>query len=129
MRIAIADWQDRISPVFDVSSELILIDIEQGREVGRTSVTLRGNDPFARAHEVADLGVQVLICGAISGPLETALLGGGIRVYGFVCGTLDEVLNAFMRGGIMRGRCRMPGCGGGPRRYRMRVGKGNRGRS
>jgi len=88
MRIAIAHWQDRISPVFDVSDRLLLIDIEDGRELNREDHVLNCRGPFERAREVYRLGVQVLLCGAVSRPLETALISSGVRVIGFICGRL-----------------------------------------
>ncbi len=120
MRIALAHWQGRISPVFDVSDELFLIDTEQAQETRRVSVSLRPGDPFARAAEVAGLGAEVLLCGAISRVQEMALCCVGVRVYGFVCGALDEVLTAFLQGGLTQGRCRMPGCHPSRTRRRMR---------
>ncbi|HSO62114.1 MAG TPA: hypothetical protein VLR50_13870, partial [Desulfobacterales bacterium] len=74
MKIAIAHWQNRISPVFDVADRLILIDVEDGREVHRESLHLVGRDPFGRARELSDLGVDVLLCGAVSRGLEKALV-------------------------------------------------------
>ena len=124
-----AHWQGRISPVFDVSDELLLIDIEQGREVKRAAVTLRRGDPFAKAAEVAGFGAEVLLCGAISRVQEMALQSAGVSVHGFVCGALDEVLTAFLQGGLTQGRCRMPGCHANRTRHRMRAGKGNQNRS
>lgn len=115
-----AHWQGRISPVFDVSDELFLIDIEQAQEAKRVSVSLRRGDPFARAAEVAGFGAEVLLCGAISRAQEMALQSAGVRVYGFVCGVLDEVLTSFLQGGLTQGRCQMPGCHTNRTRHRMR---------
>lgn len=115
-----AHWQGRISPVFDVSDKLFLIDIEQAQEAKRVAVRLRRGDPFARAAELAGLGAEVLLCGAISRAQEMALQSAGVRVYGFVCGVLDEVLTSFLQGGLTQGRCRMPGCHTNRTRHRMR---------
>ena len=111
MRIAIAHWQDRISPVFDVSDRLLLIDIEDGRELEREDTTLNCLGPFERAREVYQLGVQVLLCGAVSRPLETALISTGVRVIGFICGDLEHVLNAYINGRLADKCFQMPGYG------------------
>ena len=95
MRIAIAHWQDRISPVFDVSDRLLLIDIEDGRELKREDNVLNCLGPFERARDVHRLGVQVLLCGAVSRPLETALISTGVRVLGVICGEWEDVLSAY----------------------------------
>jgi len=111
MRIAIAHWQDRISPVFDVSDRLLLIDIEDGRELKREDNLLNCSGPFERAREVYRLGVQVLLCGAVSRPLETALISSGVRVIGFICGGLEDVLNAYIKGRLADKCFHMPGYG------------------
>ena len=38
MRLAIPTWNDRVSPVFDTASRLVLVDVEQGAEQGRRIV-------------------------------------------------------------------------------------------
>jgi predicted Fe-Mo cluster-binding NifX family protein len=110
MKIAIAQWRDRISPVFDVSDRLVLIDIENGIERHREDIVLTCRGPFERTGEVLRLGVQVLICGAVSRPLETALISAGVRVIGFICGGLEDVIGAYLKGTLSNKRFQMPGC-------------------
>ena len=122
MRIAIAHWQGRISPVFDAAGNLMLVDVEDGREVQREERKLEGPHPLARAAEVAAMGVDILICGAISAPVEARLASSGVRVAGFICGAVQQVLEAFLRGGLANREFAMPGCHG--RRYGGGRGKG-----
>jgi len=109
MKIAIPHWQGRVSPVFDVSDGLLLIDVKDGGEVRREGMVLVHSDPFARAKEVADLGTKALLCGAVSHVLERALVGAGVEVFGFICGDLEAVLEAFLRGQLDDDRFLMPG--------------------
>jgi predicted Fe-Mo cluster-binding NifX family protein len=106
MKVAMAFWQDRISPVFDVADHLLLLDVEGRREIGRKSLHLAGRNPFERVKELSDLGVNVLLCGAISLTLEKALIGAGIRVVGFIGGELENVIQAFLDGNLGDGRIR-----------------------
>jgi predicted Fe-Mo cluster-binding NifX family protein len=110
MKIAISHWHGRIAPVFDVADNLLLIDIEEGRRRGRENVSLSPyRDSFGRARDVSALGVHVLLCGAVSHTLETALIGSGIQVYGFLCGNMDDVLDAFLQNRLSDERFFMPG--------------------
>ncbi len=109
MKVAMAYWQDRISPVFDVADHLLLLDVEGRREVDRKSLHLAGRSPFERVKELSDLGVNVLLCGAISLTLEKALIGAGIRVIGFLGGELENVIQAFLDGTLGDGRVRNAG--------------------
>jgi hypothetical protein len=37
MRLGIPLWRDEVSPVFDVAAKLLVIDVEDAREVARVS--------------------------------------------------------------------------------------------
>lgn len=109
MRIALPHWQGRISPVFDVADDLLLVDIEHLTELHRESRNLINQDPLRRAKEVVNLGTDILICGAISQVLEIALTGAGVKVFGFVCGDIEEIMRAFNAGDLLNPRFMMPG--------------------
>jgi predicted Fe-Mo cluster-binding NifX family protein len=117
MRIAIPQWQGRVSPVFDVATNLLLIEVADAGEVGRREEALTATDPNRRAQQVAQLAPQVLICGAISWPLELALRSLGVQVISQICGQVDEVVRCFLLGELANGAFRMPGCCG-RRRFR-----------
>jgi predicted Fe-Mo cluster-binding NifX family protein len=110
MKIAVSHWHGRIAPVFDVAENLLLIDIEGGHKLRQENVSLSGNrDSFGRAHDVSGLGVNVLLCGAVSHTLETALIGSGVQVFGFLCGDLEDVTEAFLVNGLTDECYFMPG--------------------
>jgi predicted Fe-Mo cluster-binding NifX family protein len=96
--------------VFDVSNKLLLVEIEKGKVVSRTDNLITCHGPLKRAIEVRHLGAQVLLCGAISRPMETALNTEGVQVNSFICGDLEDVLNAFISGHITDKCYQMPGC-------------------
>jgi len=106
MKVAMAHWQDRISPVFDVADHLLLLEVEGRRESGRKSLRLAGLNPFERVKTLSELGVDVLLCGAISLALEKAIIGAGIRVVGFLGGELENVIQAFLDGNLDDARIR-----------------------
>lgn len=116
MRVAVASHQGRVSPVFDVTGRICLVEFDGGREVGRMTFSLTCESLSGRAIEVANTGAECLICGAISRVLERDLAARGIKVYGFVCGDLEDVLEAFRTQTLHTRQYRMPGCGRGRRR-------------
>ena len=118
MRIAVATWEGRISPVFDTARHILCFDVEDG--VGRPAGEAKelSNEPQAKLQKLQELGVTVLICGAISRPIATMLSSMGIRLVPFLAGEVDEIVNAFAVGRL-EGVCfHMPGCCGRPRRHR-----------
>lgn len=122
VRLVIPEHQGRISPVFDAAGSVWLIDLENGRELRRESRSLSRNDSPARAREFLSLEPDILICGAISAPLETLLILSGVQVVGFVCGPVDEIVAAVLNGDIAKPEFSMPGC----RSQRQRLGQTGR---
>ncbi len=120
MRIGIAVWRGRISPVFDVAGNLLLVDAQEGREACREEVAVEASGLVARAKRVAELSTNVLICGAISWPLEAMLVSAGVRVIPQTCGPVEDVLRAFLSGQLTEQAFLMPGCCGRRHRFRGR---------
>ena len=118
MKVAIPHWQGRVSPVFDAATRLLVIEMADGHECDRVEVPLAGSDPAQRAKELARSEAGVLICGAISWPLEMAISSEGIEVIAQVCGQIEEVLSAFLEGRLADPAFLMPGCCGQRRRFR-----------
>ena len=129
MRIACPVWMDRVSPVFDDALALVLIDMEGGSEVSRRTVVLEDPVPVRRALKLTDLGVDVLICGAISRSLERMVAARGVKIIQRICGSADEVIGAFLQGDEIENRYSMPGAcrrDGGQRRRRRQMKSINR---
>jgi predicted Fe-Mo cluster-binding NifX family protein len=101
---------ERVSPVFDVAKQLLLVDIEKSAEIARLEKNIDEIDLLNRASHVADLGASLLICGAISRPLKLLLEAKGVDVIGQVCGSIEEILQAFLRGSLEDESFLMPGC-------------------
>lgn len=118
--MAVPTWSNRVSPVFDVAKRLVVVDMEGGREVGREDTAIEEAEPGLRVRRVAGLGVDVLICGAISTALEAMLISAGVQVILHVCGPVEEVLQAFVSGRLTDQAFLMPGCCGRRRRVRHR---------
>jgi len=123
MRVAFAAWNNRIAPLFDVTRRLHVVDTE-GRQVVRESeATLEDAAPAVRAARLAALGIDALVCGAISRPQEALIQAYGLTVVPFVTGDLREVVDAWRAGRLGSETFSMPGCRGG-RGRRLRGGRG-----
>jgi len=127
MRVAIPTWSGTISPVFDVARRLLLVDIEGGKELRRREEPVDETDIASRAMHVARLGVDLLICGAISRPLEMILISEGAQVIPHTCGSVEDVLRAYVSGTFTEQAFLMPGCCGRRRRTWARGRRGRRG--
>jgi predicted Fe-Mo cluster-binding NifX family protein len=120
LRAAFAVWNERITPVFDVARQIRLTDVESGRVVRENTVYHRGEGTLTeKAIWLAEQGVDVLVCGAISRPLQYMVAGYGIRVIPFVAGDLQEITQAWLAGTLESGLFAMPGCCRRRRRHRF----------
>jgi len=122
MRIAIPVCRGRVSPVFDVASQLLLVDLVEGQLGNPSQVAFPEMSPLERVERLRQLGVNTLLCGGISQPLEEMLVEEGIRVFARLCGDVEDILAAYVTGQLGQPYFAMPGCRGrhGPGCHRRR---------
>lgn len=111
MKVALTVWEKRISPLFDCASMLLVVKIVDCTESDRYFVPFHYESPFSRAANLSDLGIKVLICGAVSNLFANTIESYGIRIIPFVAGPVDEVIDAYLTNGLSDSKFRMPGCG------------------
>jgi len=117
VKMAIPAWNDCVSNVFDFAHRLLVVDIENDRETNRLEIPLDNFSLPKRAGKLHSLGVDVLVCGAISQVLSNMVTAYGIQVFPYVTGRVDDVLQAYFAGQLIHPRFTMPG-------GRPRVGRG-----
>lgn len=144
MRTAFSCWDNRIAPVFDTARSIHVVDSESGRIAGETRETLPESLSVQKALRLAELGIDCLVCGAISRSQYALISAYGIRVVPFVAGDLNDIIHAWITGSLDLEVFAMPGCCGRKRGWfedaikddyrrgdsmnRGRPGKGVRGR-
>ena len=109
MRIAVSIWEDKVSPVLDTASKLLIIESEMKKEVSRFEARLFAQDISRRCYFVRSLNIDVLICGAASRQLSGRLISSGIEVISGISGSVEEVLKAYLQGTLLHSRFIMPG--------------------
>ena len=116
MKVAIPIWEDRVSSALDFSQRLIVVELNETGEVSRSQITLSDPSPFVRLARLRELGVNVLICGAVSQPLASVSAAQGIQLLPYVTGGVDDVLRAYQDGRLNLPQFRLPGWWPGARR-------------
>lgn len=113
MKTAVPVHANRISPLFDTSTTLLEVMIQDGEEKGRRLLDITGQPAVARPKYLHTTGINVLICGAISSSLHMQIEFMDIEVIPCVAGEADEVIEAYIEGRLLKDeRFMMPGCGG-----------------
>jgi predicted Fe-Mo cluster-binding NifX family protein len=125
MRLAVPVWQGRVSPVLDVARRLLVVDVVGGSEVSRAWEELGPGLLPDRIRRLVGLGIDAIVCGAVSRQMMGTLVGLGITVFPGMRGEVEEVLRSVVRGGTPDARFFLPGYE--VRRMRRRW-RGRRGR-
>ena len=112
MTVAIPIWQERVSPVLDAATRLLVVTRRRGAEAQRREVILGPLDSEALARGMAELQVNIVLCAALSEDLHRALCRHGVQVRSHLCGEVEAVLRAFCCRRLAREEFRMPGCWG-----------------
>ena len=110
MKVALTVWENRISPLFDCARMLFIVDITKNTANSRHFEPFPYKSPFSRATKLTDIGVEVLICGAVSNLFADIIESHGIKIIPFVTGPVDEVLDAYLTNRLNDPKFRMPGC-------------------
>jgi predicted Fe-Mo cluster-binding NifX family protein len=113
MKVAVTVWENRISPVFDASRRLLIVEIDNDRVTDRSYLFFDPGRPSNLAKTLAMLDVPVLICGAVSQAPAASISAGGIRLIPFIAGEVDRVLEVYAKGSPLAPTFAMPGCHGG----------------
>ncbi len=110
MKVALPVWNSRISPLFDTARNLLVAEVEEGDVLSRAEVRFEEYYPPRRVNKLVKLGVNTLICGAISRQFAAMLIGSGITIVPWMSGLVEDVLQAYLEGRLSDHRFLMPGC-------------------
>ena len=141
MKIGIPVWGDKISPVLDTASRLLVVETDGDRESSRFEAYLDDPGLLSRCFRIQGLGVDLLICGALSRPFLRRLTATGIHIIPGISGHPEDVLKAYFQGDLSDSRFLMPGFARNisgfhgnkagfkePKRKPMKARRGHRGR-
>jgi predicted Fe-Mo cluster-binding NifX family protein len=103
MKIAIPILGRRVSPRFDFSPEVWIIDVERGEVVGEEKLPMAHLNLTQRLEQIASNGVDQVICGGIDGFCQNQLESGGIDIVQDVMGDAEIVFDRFMKGRLQPG--------------------------
>ena len=109
MRVAIPTWENRVSPVLDTASRLLIIEVKNQKEIERFETILDVQDLYGRCVRILNLGLDILICGAISRSYFRRLTATGLHIISGISGHPEDVLEAYLQGTLSHSRFSMPG--------------------
>ena len=105
MKIAIPIFENRVSPRFDFSPELWIIEVESGEVVSQEKFPTANLNLPKRLEQITSNRIDKVICGGIDGLSRNQLGSRGIDVVQDVIGDAEVVFDFFMKGRLRPGFC------------------------
>jgi predicted Fe-Mo cluster-binding NifX family protein len=124
LKVALPYWQDRISPVLDTADNFIIADIRSDNRIESERINLAGKSYSERVQFLKNQGVTLLLCGAVSEYCQEVFISKGIEVIPWLRGSVDCIMEGFLKSNLNEPTFNMPGYRGC--RRRRRGGKGRR---
>ncbi|MBW1803407.1 MAG: hypothetical protein JRJ85_22085 [Deltaproteobacteria bacterium] len=97
MKIAIPLFKERVAPFFGASSQILLVDIQDGIVRQEYKWQVGGQGPLEIARCLLDLGVEKMVCGGINRFQKEWLIGKGISVQDNKRGAVKDIIERLLR--------------------------------
>lgn len=117
--IAMPIFEERISPLLDVSERFVLYEINDGAVTQKVIISINAENERVRMLRLKELGVGVIISGAVSRYMCHIISETGIRHIPWISGPVDVAINSYINDSL---QSVLPGngsCGGMMRRRRL----------
>lgn len=114
MHIAITVWGNRISPVFDSSQTLLIVEIDGNDIIDQQTVKIEVPRFVWFQNILGEMNIQLLICGAICKAGIRKFESIGVEVTPFITGEVERILEQYLHHkeivdfampGCVAGRC------------------------
>jgi predicted Fe-Mo cluster-binding NifX family protein len=103
VKVAIPRLGESIAPCFEYSANFAIFTVKEGHVVEQIDFPLHSKDPFDRVRLLRDQKVDTIICGGVMEKFEDLLKTSGIQVISWVSGSVEDLLNLFLRGQLVPG--------------------------
>ncbi len=95
-RVAIPVFEERVSPVLDLCNQMVIIDLDEGKEVQRQSLSLQMLSVSERCELMARWNICKIICAGVSDSMVKLLASKNIRAIDGKAGELDKIIEAYI---------------------------------
>lgn len=99
LTVALPVLRGRVAPLFDAAKRVLVVEITRGEEHSRRVVDLPDGGWQDRLSALRTLGVDALVCGAISNRSLSEALHLGLQVWSAVAGTAEQVIGSLVSTG------------------------------
>jgi predicted Fe-Mo cluster-binding NifX family protein len=110
MKAAFTVWDEKISPVFDSANKLLIVEIKNKEIKKEFYANFNPKTEDKLIETLALLGIDELVCGAITQHHMSIIEGGTIKLISFIGGNIKDILETYAMGNPLIPGFLMPGC-------------------
>jgi predicted Fe-Mo cluster-binding NifX family protein len=103
VKVAIPRMGETVAPCFEYCATMAIFTVDEQRVTDQVDFPLRSREPLDRIRLLRDQDVDTIVCGGVQDVFEDMLRAGGIRVISWVSGSVDDLLDLFLRGRLVAG--------------------------
>ena len=122
--IAVPVFEDRVSPLMDVSNRYIIYETEDGEIKQRITISLNADAESERVEKLKEIGVNTIICGAVSEYVSHIVDEKGMRLLSMIYGPINEIIEHYLKNSLSTYCSGSGGCNGRKRQRRSQCGVG-----
>lgn len=101
--VGIVRVENRVAYRLDCADTIVVARKDRKGNVQLQEAVLSERNSIRRVQQIAELGIQTLICGAVSGFVSRMFQHHGIQVIGGVIGDAGDVLDQYLSGNLRAG--------------------------
>lgn len=101
--VGIVRMENRVAYRLDCADTIVVARKDRRGKVQLEEASLSEKDAIRRVQQIADLGIETLVCGAVSGFVFRMFQHHGIQVIGGVIGDAQDVLHQYVNGNLRAG--------------------------
>jgi predicted Fe-Mo cluster-binding NifX family protein len=109
--VAMPVYQERISPLLDVARKFAIYELQNGEIKQKVFVDVGAESEPLRVEKLKEIGVSVIISGAVSDLVSQMVSEKGIRLISWVNGPADDVIDSYVKGVLESSRLKTSVCG------------------
>ena len=120
--IAIPVFEERISPLLDVSERFVLFEVKGSEVTQKIAINISAETDRLRIQKLKEIGVAVIISGAVSRYLSYIISETGIKHVPWISGPVDEVIKSYLNNTLQSVLPEKGSCGGMMRKRKLVTG-------
>ncbi len=103
MKVAIPRMGNTVAPCLEYCTTMALVTIQGGNVTDRVDFRITSREPLDRLRLLRDQEIDTIICGGVQDVFEDMLKANGMEVISWVSGSVDDLIELFLRGQLVPG--------------------------